>query len=211
MTKTYFITLFWAVFSICCACQSDCSCHDKPNADSDKESDSSQSYDSELMGENQAAASFCNPITYTGGTSVTFNLIIGEIGEQVILSAASGTCSNRVGQACKLIPSGENVPTSLQTQDGTILAESPMQIEPGVSYMFSTNVSALAEVMLEKGILHETMDCSLMECHRQMYNQTTCSENDPCSWTNNNFCDDFCETVMPQGTASFDDSADCQN
>ncbi|MBN1945972.1 MAG: hypothetical protein JW797_09870 [Bradymonadales bacterium] len=60
----------------------------------------------------------------------------------------------------------------------------------------------------------DTEDCGLSaacdgSCGRGVFNECTCSTDDPCNWINDGYCDEpQCSVVSPGGT--FDDSIDCQ-
>ena len=155
-----------------------------------------------------AFASFCNPIAYNNGSAV-LSLVIGENEHQVTLSASTGTCSNRLGETCAEIPQGEAVSASLQSEAGETLYTTQLSIESGADHVLFASLDAEANVILQSGILNESLDCANMECYRSAYNELTCAEDDPCGWVGNGRCDDYCLDAVPSGSAVFDDTADC--
>jgi hypothetical protein len=155
-----------------------------------------------------ATASFCNPLSY-GDDATTLRLVIGTGDAAVTLTAVTGTCSNRLGDACATIPAGAPVPFVLYGQNGDVLFTTEFAIMDGSVNIYYAVVDAQNNIQLDTGTLHESLACADMECIYPSYNDRTCAADDPCGWSGDSICNEDCVDYLPPGTPMFDDSADC--
>ena len=210
--KNAFFRTVTAGVLVCAACGSDSVDDSKAptttGTDSDTDTNTIEDTDS-VAGLSGATLSFCNPLSL-GATSTTVTLQIGEGESQISLSAATQTCSNRLGSPCAVIPAGPSVPLFVYDENGSEIYRREVELVDGVVYLFYVTLDDEYNIWLDYGTLNENLDCREMECIFTSYNASTCAPADPCGWSGDGTCNAYCTDVLPDGSPTFDDSADCQ-
>jgi hypothetical protein len=205
--------IIYAVIGICAlgaavGCSSPSKNEDeKPGGDStgygqDTESDSDD-VDSDTGG--GAVANFCHNIVSNDDT-ITLYLVIGEGDEEIILSAETGECAASLEDHCEAVPVGDEIYYALEDDNGAAVETGTMNIISNHEYYFTADIDDDGELELRAYALNEGYYCKDVECYEGLYTESTCHEDDPCGWAGDDFCDDFCMTIVD---TMFDDSADC--
>lgn len=151
-----------------------------------------------------SVGSFCHPLALDDD-EITLSLRLGEGDERVTLSASTGECSSSLGESCKAIPVGTDVPFELIDHNGDVARTGDMVIESDSEYLFQA-VFENDQLAISGGKLDAKSSCADLECSLGLYNATTCDESDPCGWVENQYCDDACDT---RAERPLDDTADC--
>ena len=107
-----------------------------------------------------AVAKFCNTLTF-GDETTTMILEIGEGSEKVTFTADTDECVPADGEACTPIPVGADVRIQLfDSEDpSTALDDAPLDIDPGVAYVFNSNVDG-GQPIWEFGPVADFAACS---------------------------------------------------